>query len=432
MAYFTYGERELAHLRSRDARLADAIDRIGPVRRTVDPDLFSSVVHHIIGQQISTKAQATIWARMRERLGEVTPETVRGAGRDALQELGMTYRKADYLVDVAERVATGALDLEAVRQMPDDEAIAQLMTIRGVGRWTAEMILLFCLERPDVLSYDDLAIQRGLRMLYCHRRITPRLFARYRRRYSPHGSTASLYLWAIAGGALPDLIDRAPASPKKRPSARGAGAPGKAGARTAANPKAQKMKGEIPVITATYPSPLGPLVLAADEQGLAGAWFEGQTHFGEFGSTRRALGDTERTEAAPTTENGTADAARSALEAARAWLDAYFAGTSPEALPPLPPLHLLGSPFQQRVWELLRAIPYGGTTTYGALAHELEERFGTRTSARAVGGAVGRNPLSIIVPCHRVLGANGAVTGYAGGLERKRALLALEGRKEAS
>lgn len=192
------------------------------------------------------------------------------------------------------------------------------------------------------------------------------------------------------------------------------------------------MKGEKPVVTATYPSPLGPLVLAADEQGLAGAWFEGQAHFGEFGSTRRALGDTERTEAAPTTENGMAGAARSALEAARAWLDAYFAGTSPEALPPLPPLHLVGSPFQQRVWGLLRTIPYGGTTTYGALAHELAERFGTRTSARAVGGAVGRNPLSIIVPCHRVLGANGAVTGYAGGLERKRALLALEGRKEAS
>ena len=259
----------------------------------------------------------------------------------------MTYRKADYLVDVAERVTTGALDLEAVRQMPDDEAIAQLMTIRGVGRWTAEMILLFCLERPDVLSYDDLAISGPPHALPPPPHHAPAL------RPVP---APLLPLWQH-GEPLPcgpSRAARCPTSSTVRRQAQEAPLRAtvercvKAGARTEANPKAQKMKGEIPVITVTYPSPLGPLVLAAVALRLAGAWFEGQAHFGEFGSTRRALGDTERTEAAPTTGNGTADAARSALEAARAWLDAYFAGTSPDALPPLPPLHLLGSPFQQR------------------------------------------------------------------------------------
>ena len=210
MAYFTYGERELAHLRSRDARLADAIDRIGPVRRTVDPDLFSSVVHHIIGQQISTKAQATIWRHMCERLGEVTPETVLAAGEDELQALGMTFRKAGYLMELARRIETGAFDLAAVARMPDEEAIRALDELPGIGRWTAEMILLFCLERPNVLSWNDLAIQRGMRMLYHHRRVTPELFAKYRRRYSPYGSTASLYLWAIAGEAIPGMRDWAP------------------------------------------------------------------------------------------------------------------------------------------------------------------------------------------------------------------------------
>ena len=213
MAWFEYGETELAYLRSRDARLAEAMDAIGHVEREVDPDLFSSVMHHIIGQQISTKAQATIWQRMRDGLGAVRAETVLAAGVPALQAFGMTFRKADYLLDFAERVESGAFDLDAVAAMSDEDAIAALSQLKGIGRWTAEMILLFCLQRPDVLAYDDLAIQRGMRMLYHHRKITPQLFAKYRRRYSPYGSVASLYLWAIAGGAIPGMRDWAPRRP---------------------------------------------------------------------------------------------------------------------------------------------------------------------------------------------------------------------------
>ena len=115
MANFVYGETELDYLRSRDARLADAIARIGHVERAVDPDLFAAVVHHIIGQQISTKAQATIWTRLQERLGAITPATVRAAGRDGLQAVGTTFRKADYIMDFADRVATAELDLDAIR-----------------------------------------------------------------------------------------------------------------------------------------------------------------------------------------------------------------------------------------------------------------------------------------------------------------------------
>ena len=210
MAVFRYGEVETSWLASRDPRLGDSIEQIGPVEREIDPDLFSSIMHHIIGQQISTKAQATIWRRMCERLGGVTPETVLAAGEGELQALGMTFRKAGYLMEFARRIETGAFDLAAVARMPDEEAIRALDELPGIGRWTAEMVLLFCLERPNVLSWDDLAIQRGMRMLYHHRRITPELFAKYRRRYSPYGSTASLYLWAIAGGAIPGMRDWAP------------------------------------------------------------------------------------------------------------------------------------------------------------------------------------------------------------------------------
>ena len=131
--YFIYGEAELAYLRRKDKRLAAVIDRIGPVERTVDPDLFSAVVHHIIGQQISMKAQATIWQRMQDTLGSVSAETILAAGVPALQALGMTFRKAEYLTDLAGRIVDGSFDLETVRSMDDAEAIRALSSLRGIG-----------------------------------------------------------------------------------------------------------------------------------------------------------------------------------------------------------------------------------------------------------------------------------------------------------
>ena len=208
--YFEYGEAELGYLRQRDKRLCGVIDRVGHIDRTVDTDLFSSVVHHIVGQQISTKAQATIWQRMRDALGEVNAETILAAGVPGLQSMGMTFRKAEYITDFAEKVRTGAFDLDAVEHMSDADAIRALSALKGIGVWTAEMILLFCMQRPDIFSYDDLAIQRGLRMVYHHRSIDRKRFERYRRRFSPYCSVASLYLWAVAGGAIPEMRDYKP------------------------------------------------------------------------------------------------------------------------------------------------------------------------------------------------------------------------------
>lgn len=213
--YFAYGQTETDYLKAKDSRLAAVIDRLGHINRTVDTDLFSSVVHHIIGQQISTKAQATIWQRMQDALGTVTADSIAAAGVPLLQSLGMTFRKAEYITDFAEKVHTGAFDLDAVAHMRDADAIRALSSLKGIGVWTAEMILLFCLQRPDILSYDDLAIQRGLRMVYHHRAIDRRLFEKYRRRYSPYGSVASLYLWAVSGGAIPELKDYKPKSKRE-------------------------------------------------------------------------------------------------------------------------------------------------------------------------------------------------------------------------
>ena len=151
-----------------------------------------------------------------------------------------------------------------------------------------------------------------------------------------------------------------------------------------------------------YDSPLGDILLAADEIGLTGLWLDGQKYFARDLSAERV----ER-EAPILTE-------------AKRWLDIYFTGREPDFLPPL---HPIGSAFRQAVWKILLQIPYGRTTTYGEIARQLAK---PRMSAQAVGGAVGHNEIAIIIPCHRVVGTNGSLTGYAGGIAIKERLLRLE------
>lgn len=170
----------------------------------------------------------------------------------------------------------------------------------------------------------------------------------------------------------------------------------------------------------TYDSPLGTLTLASDGPRLCGLWLEGQKHYADK-LTVRTGGDSRRVEGPDALD------ASVGLRLATAWLDAYFAGGDPGALPPVA---LRGTPFQELVWEELTHVPYATLTTYGAIAQSIEGHRGTRTSARAVGAAVGRNPISIIVPCHRVVGSAGSLTGYAGGVDRKVWLLQHEGVAE--
>ena len=124
------------------------------------------------------------------------------------------YDKEDYIRDFAHKVHTGQFDPDSIRNMSDEDAIKALSSLRGIGVWTAEMLLLFCLQRQDIFSFGDLAILRGLRMVHHHRKITPQLFEKYRRRYSPYCSVASLYLWAVAGGAIDGMKDYAPRKKK--------------------------------------------------------------------------------------------------------------------------------------------------------------------------------------------------------------------------
>jgi len=158
-----------------------------------------------------------------------------------------------------------------------------------------------------------------------------------------------------------------------------------------------------------YESPIGPLLLASDGKNIVGLWMEGQKYFG--GSVTGTL---------------TPDSGLQVFSAASRWLDEYFAGCNPEVSDlPLAPN---GSAFQKAVWRQLLGIPYGKTTSYGEIAKKVAvELKKTSMSGQAVGGAVGHNPISVIIPCHRVVGSNGSLTGYAGGLQKKIKLLALEG-----
>lgn len=158
------------------------------------------------------------------------------------------------------------------------------------------------------------------------------------------------------------------------------------------------------IYTTHYTSPLGGITLASDGMALTGLYFDGETGCPPCDAAHEkdlpVFGEVVK------------------------WLDLYFAGKEPHFMPALSPS---GTAFQQAVWAILRTIPYGATTSYGTIAKRLEKSTGKRMSAQAVGGAVGRNPISILIPCHRVIGADGSLTGYAGGLDKKEYLLALEG-----
>ena len=213
---FNYGDVETAHLKKRDKALGAAIETIGPIQREIRPDLFYSLVRSIVGQQISSKAQATVWKRMTGGLVKITPQTILACTEAELQSYGISFKKASYIRGAAERAADGRLDIDTLHSKSDAEICEELVKIEGVGIWTAEMLMLFSMQRPDILSYGDLAILRGMRMLYRHRKITRQLFEKYRRRYSPYGSVASLYLWAIAGGAIEGMKDYAAKAVKSK------------------------------------------------------------------------------------------------------------------------------------------------------------------------------------------------------------------------
>ena len=195
--YFKYTDQETNYLRKKDKKLARAIDQIGAIKREVTPDPFASLVESIIGQQISTKAAITVKHKLHELCG-MEQNKLHALTLEEIQACGMSMRKAEYIKNIAEAAVSGTVDFDSLHLKSDAEIIDTLTQIKGIGIWTVEMLLIFSLMRPNVVSYGDLAIRRGIMKLYGHRELSKERFAKYVKRYSPYGSVASLYLWAVS------------------------------------------------------------------------------------------------------------------------------------------------------------------------------------------------------------------------------------------
>ena len=218
MTYFNYTETEIAHLKQKDPILSLAIERIGPIKREINPNLFESLVDTIIAQQISSAAAKTVYNRLKEKVGEITPIKIYELTTEDIQSCGMSMRKATYIKDVAlssllgtpslsnlvsfepyKEMGNKILNLDTLHSLTDEEIIKTLSDLNGIGKWTAQILLIFSLQRKNIIAYDDLAIRRGMCILYGLDEITKETFEHYKKIYSPYATIASLYLWTISG-----------------------------------------------------------------------------------------------------------------------------------------------------------------------------------------------------------------------------------------
>lgn len=197
MRIFRYSNEPTELLARRDGRLGDFISRIGFVERAVFDDFFGGLCYNIVNQQLSMKACETLWGKLTATLGEIAPQNCLDA--DRLKACGLSRSKAECIAACAEKFISGEIAPERLREMSDEEVTASLTAIKGIGKWTAEMTLIFCLERPDVLSLSDFGIRKGLSLLHGIDIRDIKTMEKYKRLYSPYGTVASIYLWEAAG-----------------------------------------------------------------------------------------------------------------------------------------------------------------------------------------------------------------------------------------
>ncbi len=204
---FLYTEEDLEDLKSRDRIMEKVIDYYGPVDIDLNEDLYAEIVYHILGQQISVQVQDALHDRLKASCGTITPQAVLRLGPDKLRELGMSRRKAETIVRIAQMITDGELDFSLLKDMSDDEAIRYLTKIKGVGPWTAEMILMFGLGRTDVFTRGDIALNRGLKIMYGLEEVNDEVFDYYHNLFKPYGTLACLYIWAVGENKKEGIVD---------------------------------------------------------------------------------------------------------------------------------------------------------------------------------------------------------------------------------
>lgn len=198
MPILEYGAKELSYLTKKDEKLGRLIEKTGHLKREVSKDLFDSLVGYIATQQISNKAAVTVRIRITEKFGRVTAKKLAAVSDEEIKSVGISMRKALYIRGLSDAVISGELDIEGLAGLPDETVTSRLTTLKGIGDWTAEMFLIFSLGRMDVVSYKDFAIRKGMMSLYGLKTLEKEIFDKYRKRYSPYGTVASLYLWHLS------------------------------------------------------------------------------------------------------------------------------------------------------------------------------------------------------------------------------------------
>ena len=196
MGILYYNDHQTSCLSKRDGRLGAFIEKKGFVERHVFDDFFTGLCYNIIGQQLSMKACETLWRKFTECVGDVAPENC--IDSESMKKCGLSRNKAECIAACAKHTLTGELAYERLAKMSDEDVIAALTKIKGIGRWTAEMVLIFCLARPDVLSLSDFGIRKGLSLLHDIDMSDKKSMERFRELYSPFGTVASVYLWEAA------------------------------------------------------------------------------------------------------------------------------------------------------------------------------------------------------------------------------------------
>jgi DNA-3-methyladenine glycosylase II len=188
--------KALTHLKKTDPVLATIIERVGPLRISYREPVFETLVRSIVFQQLSGKAALTIFNRLHELCGgSITPEAIQGVTVGEMRRVGLSKQKIGYIRDLAEHAASGELDFAHISEMTDEEVIAALTQVKGIGVWTAQMFLMFALRRPNVLPVGDLGIQNAIKRAYKKRKITPRHVEKHGKPWHPYCSIASWYLW---------------------------------------------------------------------------------------------------------------------------------------------------------------------------------------------------------------------------------------------
>ena len=197
MKYYQFTEQDKLALCRQAPEFTDIMRQEQLEQESCGEDLFYALIRSIISQQLAVKAADSIFRRVQTMLGEITAENFRNANDETLRNCGLSSRKVEYLKGIANAALSGKINFQELSEKTDTEIIAALTQLKGVGVWTAEMLLISALGRPDILSYKDLGIRRGIMLLYGLQTLTEKQFEEYRKRYSPYGTLASFYLWRI-------------------------------------------------------------------------------------------------------------------------------------------------------------------------------------------------------------------------------------------